>query len=100
MTSDRCKRCGHPLTDKISRARGYGPLCWEKVNNMPAHQGRELRRQRLLEFLARDNCAEFTCEQCNEPTPVLLLKHGKCPRCRQVPTKLEELDAVPFAEVH
>lgn len=23
-----CKRCGEPLTTRVSRQRGYGPTCW------------------------------------------------------------------------
>lgn len=27
----QCGRCGRPLKDIRSRDRGYGPVCWQKV---------------------------------------------------------------------
>lgn len=27
----KCKLCGRKITAKISKQRGYGPVCWEKV---------------------------------------------------------------------
>jgi len=27
----RCARCGRKLTDPVSIKRGYGPVCWERV---------------------------------------------------------------------
>ena len=29
----RCIKCGKKLTDRTSRLRGYGPVCWEKLVN-------------------------------------------------------------------
>lgn len=29
----RCLRCGRSLKDRKSKARGYGPECWEKVRH-------------------------------------------------------------------
>lgn len=26
----RCRRCGRPLRNPLSRLRGIGPSCWEK----------------------------------------------------------------------
>ena len=27
----KCKLCGRKITAKLSKKRGYGPVCWEKV---------------------------------------------------------------------
>lgn len=27
----RCIKCGKRLTDRTSRLRGYGPVCWERL---------------------------------------------------------------------
>jgi hypothetical protein len=29
-----CRRCGRPLTQRESIARGYGPVCWRILNGM------------------------------------------------------------------
>lgn len=33
----RCRRCNKPLIGEESIARGYGPLCWEKVKAGELH---------------------------------------------------------------
>ena len=33
MVIVRCQRCNRRLTDPISRDRGYGPVCFEKINH-------------------------------------------------------------------
>ena len=30
---ETCKRCGKPLTSKLSVKKGYGPICWRIVKN-------------------------------------------------------------------
>lgn len=32
---DKCQRCNHKLRNPNSMLRGYGPVCWEKVNPSP-----------------------------------------------------------------
>ena len=32
-----CQRCGRPLTDPESQARGYGPECYEKEFGVSVH---------------------------------------------------------------
>jgi hypothetical protein len=29
----KCKRCGHPLRDPESQLKGYGPICFKKVQD-------------------------------------------------------------------
>lgn len=31
ISSSICRRCGKPLKDTMSKERGYGPECWNKV---------------------------------------------------------------------
>lgn len=31
----QCLRCNRKLKDKKSNERGYGPVCWEKVQEQP-----------------------------------------------------------------
>jgi len=30
----RCRRCGRPLKNPKSKARGYGATCWKKVEKL------------------------------------------------------------------
>ena len=34
-----CGRCGRKLKDSKSRERGYGPVCWEKVQKERENDG-------------------------------------------------------------
>lgn len=31
IKAQRCLRCGKKLSDDISKFRGYGPVCWERL---------------------------------------------------------------------
>ena len=32
----RCRKCGRKLTDPDSRARGFGPECWQSISGQSA----------------------------------------------------------------
>ena len=34
MIYGKCRKCGRRLTDPESRARGFGPECWEEITLM------------------------------------------------------------------
>ena len=36
-----CNRCGKPLTNQLSLRRGYGPVCWGKINGKFSKEQRE-----------------------------------------------------------
>ncbi len=38
IESTTCGRCGRPLKDSKSRVRGYGPVCFKKVQEANENQ--------------------------------------------------------------
>lgn len=46
LSSSICRRCGRKLKDAISRERGYGPECWNKL----IHES----RKKLFEVKRKD----------------------------------------------
>lgn len=52
----RCLRCGKSLKDHVSKTRGYGPECWEKVRHAlpPAGAPQKERRSISNIFTALD----------------------------------------------
>lgn len=42
--SSICRRCGRTLKDSISRERGYGPECWNKICKESRRRLFEIRR--------------------------------------------------------
>lgn len=39
IESTTCGRCGRPLKDSKSRVRGYGPVCFKKVQEANEEHG-------------------------------------------------------------
>lgn len=38
IESTQCGRCGRPLKDAKSRDRGYGPVCYKKMQEVDENQ--------------------------------------------------------------
>lgn len=50
MSSSKCLSCGRGLKDVKSRHRGYGPICWSRIQAEKAAHGDQYNEQILLPF--------------------------------------------------
>lgn len=81
-----CKRCNRKLHDEISIDRGYGPVCWEKVQKETVNQLAKNKftmnaKDRLIDecifcgkeidvenddFISGESLGEYWCLDCAE----------------------------------
>jgi len=77
MVIVRCQRCNRRLTDPLSRKRGFGPVCFEKIDQVNSDSAKIQHLEKEIESLKKQMFAITTTPtRPMPPVPIISRSNG------------------------